>query len=331
MRKYAIAALAVVAIGAAIAQAQVFTMPPPAGVTVLGCVFNTSPVTLTDGQTGFAQCDNKGNLSPGGGGGGGSVTQGTTPWVDSLSDGTTGPVAVKPASTPPLASDKALVVSLSPNSAGLQTPGQAAMSASAPVAIASDQAHFPIELQDGAGNNIGSGSNASSGLATITTGNLNARTWLYGFNGTTWDQLQVDGSKNLKVVIASNSTVVVDPCAANAKLDGTISQTTSTQVIAGTSAKKTYICSITLNGADAENISIVEGTGSVCATNIFALLGGTTANAGMNFAANSGLGYGNGASHVLGPGTDANAAAANVCVLQSGSGRVAGAFTYVQQ
>lgn len=68
MKKYAIAALAVVALGAAIAVAQVFTMPPPAGVVVLGCVYQSSPPTLTTGQTGFAQCDSTGHLSTGGGG-----------------------------------------------------------------------------------------------------------------------------------------------------------------------------------------------------------------------------------------------------------------------
>lgn len=44
----------------------------------------------------------------------------------------------------------------------------------------------------------GSTSNASSAVATSST-NLGAVSWNYGFNGTTWDQLQVDGSKNLKI------------------------------------------------------------------------------------------------------------------------------------
>jgi hypothetical protein len=41
-------------------------------------------------------------------------------------------------------------------------------------------------------------SNASSGVATSST-NLGAVSWLYGFNGTSWDQLQVDANKTLKV------------------------------------------------------------------------------------------------------------------------------------
>ena len=45
----------------------------------------------------------------------------------------------------------------------------------------------------------GTTSNASSGVATSSTNNPSV-SYNYGFNGTTWDQLQVDGSKNLTVV-----------------------------------------------------------------------------------------------------------------------------------
>lgn len=55
-----LAALAFVALSAASAWAQSFTMPPPAGVVVLGCVYNTTPPTLTNGQTGFYQCSANG-------------------------------------------------------------------------------------------------------------------------------------------------------------------------------------------------------------------------------------------------------------------------------
>ncbi|WP_156927852.1 hypothetical protein [Bradyrhizobium sp. Tv2a-2] len=44
----------------------------------------------------------------------------------------------------------------------------------------------------------GASSNASSAVTT-SSANLPAIAYLYGFNGTTWDQIQVDGSKNLKV------------------------------------------------------------------------------------------------------------------------------------
>lgn len=54
-----------------------------------------------------------------------------------ISDGSTNLVAVKAASTAPLATDKALVVAMSPNS--VNANGQATMANSAPVVIASNQ------------------------------------------------------------------------------------------------------------------------------------------------------------------------------------------------
>jgi hypothetical protein len=48
----------------------------------------------------------------------------------------------------------------------------------------------------------GTASNASSAVATSST-NGATNSWLYAFNGTTWDQLQDDGSKNLKVNLAT--------------------------------------------------------------------------------------------------------------------------------
>lgn len=70
MKRLAIAALAIAALGAAVAFAQQFGMPPPAGVTVMGCVYNTTPPTLTNGNPGMVQCSSTGFLGTGGGGGG---------------------------------------------------------------------------------------------------------------------------------------------------------------------------------------------------------------------------------------------------------------------
>lgn len=52
------------------------------------------------------------------------------------------PIAVKAASTAPVTTDPALVVSISPNS--VNANGQATMANSAPVVIASNQATFPV-------------------------------------------------------------------------------------------------------------------------------------------------------------------------------------------
>ena len=236
-----------------------------------------------------------------------------------------------------------------------------------------------LKVNCSAGCTSGSVSNATSAVATSST-NLGTVAYNYGFNGTTWDQLQVDASKNLKVLEANSASIlaavqasipagtniigkvgidqttpgttnavsidqttpgttnkvavsygstalVADPCQSVVKTNVAISQTANTKLISATSAKKNYICSITVIGADAENISIVEGTGSVCATSTAAVVGGTTAATGPNLAANGGFASGNGAATIAG-GVGTNV---DLCLFQSGSGRVAGVLQYVQQ
>lgn len=118
----------------------------------------------------------------------------------------------------------------------------------------------------------------------------------------------------------------IDPCQRAARLRVTISQTSGTQVVTGTSAKQTYICDFDLVTATAQNIVLVSGTGSVCVTSPHAMAGGTTAATGWNFAANGGLVKGSGGFYIYSTGT----AADNVCILQSGSGQISGSLTYVQ-
>jgi hypothetical protein len=120
----------------------------------------------------------------------------------------------------------------------------------------------------------------------------------------------------------------IDPCTAIAKTSVAISQTANAKLFSKTSSKKNYICSIMVVGADAENVSLVEGTKTTneCDTSTAAIIGGTTAANGPNMAANGGFALGNGSTTV------ANGANNNfdVCLYQSGSGRVAGVLTYVQ-
>lgn len=108
-----------------------------------------------------------------------------------------------------------------------------------------------------------------------------------------------------------------------------ISQTSSTTLIAGTSAKKTYICSIAIIASAGETINLITGTGSACATTqTAALFGSTTTANGAALAANGGLTLGNGSATVMGGlGNTAD----NVCLTQVGSSRLAGTVTYVQQ
>lgn len=115
--------------------------------------------------------------------------------------------------------------------------------------------------------------------------------------------------------------IQTDPCA-GVKQSFPISQTTGTRYVIG-NGHRAYICSIIVVGSDAENVSLVEGTGTVCATGTIAVIGGATAAAGPNMAANGGFTLGNGAGTIAAVGVSGD----DVCLFESGSGRVAGVMT----
>jgi hypothetical protein len=165
----------------------------------------------------------------------------------------------------------------------------------------------------GAGNlrvNLASDNSAVSGLGAGATGSAvppNAVLQGTSFGGNT-------------------TAIVGDPCQLAAKTNVAISQTANTKLFSQASSKKNYICALFIVGSDAENVSLVEGTGSTCGTSTAAIIGGTTAAAGPHLSANGGWSQGNGSGSVA-QGTNANF---DVCLLQSGSGTVAGNLTYVQ-
>jgi len=119
----------------------------------------------------------------------------------------------------------------------------------------------------------------------------------------------------------------LDPCKGLTKLYASISQTGNTQLVAGTSSRKIYVCSIHVVAAAATNVAVVEGTGSICATGTAGVsgFGGATAATGWNFAANGGIALGNGDSSLGAEGTSGD----NLCVFNSGSGQVSGGISYV--
>lgn len=121
------------------------------------------------------------------------------------------------------------------------------------------------------------------------------------------------------------ATLVAGPCEREVTLYVQISQTTGTQLVTGTASERVYICSISLVTATAQNIALVDGTGSVCATSPTGLLGGSTAATGQNFGANGGWVLPYNPYAYAKTSTDAD----NVCLLQSGAGQVSGVLTYV--
>ena len=116
----------------------------------------------------------------------------------------------------------------------------------------------------------------------------------------------------------------VDPCEQKGRSVANINLTASGQIITG--SNYTFLCSVLLVTATAQNIAFVEGTGTTCGTGTAALAGGATAATGQNWAANGGFALGSGQAWVMKTATSGD----NVCLLLSGSGQASGNVTYVQ-
>ena len=130
-----------------------------------------------------------------------------------------------------------------------------------------------------------------------------------------------DGAQRIAVA-------TVDPCSPTsyyARSFTAISLTANSQVITGSTGNYVYICSISLVVAAATNVAVVAGTGSVCATSIGGIFGGTTAATGYNFAANGGISFGAGSGSI----GRSDATGENVCILVSAANQTSGSITYV--
>jgi hypothetical protein len=98
------------------------------------------------------------------------------------------------------------------------------------------------------------------------------------------------------------------------------------QIITGTASKQTYVCALNLIVSAADNVAIVEGTGSTCGTSTAGMAGGSTAATGWNFAANGGLTMGTGNGPVIRTATLAD----DVCLLVSTGAQVSGNVVWAQ-
>ncbi len=137
----------------------------------------------------------------------------------------------------------------------------------------------------------------TAGSGHVTVDNTNA-------NG------QATMANSSPVTLASNQSVG-DPCMFQAKTNVPISTATGTVIalVAAVSAKKVYVCSLSLIANAAVAVSLSEGSGATCGTSnqagvIGVATSGTAAN-GLSLAANGGLTLGNGG------GTIAQTATAN--------------------
>lgn len=314
--------------------------------TPIGCVYNSSITAITAGRAGSVGCttarklhtalfdasdnaltsiaagaqrsitvavvDSGGNqISSFGGSGGISQNDNTT-----FTYGTTGvtPVGCVFANSPTaITSGRAAAIGCNTNREIFVAP-HAVTNAGTFAVQSVDQGNVASGATD-SGNPVKVGGKYNSTPITLTNGQRG--------------DLQMDATGYVKVQVASvaGSAPVLDPCQGNTKLFKPISQITNTQLVTGTSAKKLYICSLLVNTGDVENISFVEGTGSVCATSTLAVIGGTSAATGNNLSANGGYTLGNGAAAVAATAVNAN----NLCLFQSGTGLIAGVMTYVVQ
>jgi hypothetical protein len=141
---------------------------------------------------------------------------------------------------------------------------------------------------------------------------------------------------DLKAALPAGTNVIGfssnDPCTQSSKTNVPISTASGTlALVTGVSAKKIYVCSLSLIASGAISVSLSEGSGATCGTSaqagvIGVATNGTAAN-GMALAANGGLTLGNGGATVAVTATAAN----YLCLFQSGTTQIAGNLTYVQQ
>jgi hypothetical protein len=121
-----------------------------------------------------------------------------------------------------------------------------------------------------------------------------------------------------------------DPCSSLAHSFKTINIGTaaSTNIIAGTPSKKTYMCHLFLLAAAADNVAVVEGTpGGTCGAGTAGIIGGATSAAGINLAGNQGWVEGAGGNAVAVTATAGN----DVCLITSAPTQLSGVAVYVQQ
>lgn len=103
-----------------------------------------------------------------------------------------------------------------------------------------------------------------------------------------------------------------------------ISTATTTLEVTGVSGRQVRICSINLVAAGADNVALIEGTGTTCGTGTAGMAGGTTAATGWNFAANGGLTQGSGLGEIMTTAT----AGDSVCIATSAAVQLSGHIKY---
>lgn len=177
-----------------------------------------------------------------------------------------------------------------------------------------------------AGADVVKGGGAEANAILVTLANDSTGVVSVDDNGST---ISVDdGGSTISVdgTVTANAGAA-DPCQTAASTTLPVSVVTDTELVAAAGGDKVYVCSALLVAAAAEVINFVEGTGTVCATSKTALVGSTTDANGVSLAANGGFVVGSGDAAPFHTNTAGNA----LCLTLSGTNRVSGYITYVQQ
>lgn len=166
-----------------------------------------------------------------------------------------------------------------------------------------------VKYNNNTGNNPIPAGNAANGG---TSGNIGAVAQF----GSPWNVAVQYGSIAL----------VADPCQSNVATFTPISISASgiTRIIQNTFSQKIYICHIHVVTTAGDNVAPIGG-GSSCTTGVTGLAGGTTAANGWNFAINSGIALGNGASAIMATAASGD----DFCLTQSAAVQLSGLVKWV--
>lgn len=238
------------------ASTQNGTTPTNAGL-VMG-QFNTTPTTITSGNVSPLQMDNAGNLlvniKAGAGSGGTAITDNAA-----FTTGTT---------------------SETPIGCYAGTPSATANHSTIVACTTAGSVHTTV---DNATTTIG---NNTDGVATSSGGNSPVVNYNYGYNGTSWDRLQVDGSKFLKVIAQAGSSVIgkvgVDQTTFGTT-NGVVSAAVNYQAVAASQTAATLQTSTGATGDYLSHCTIYPASTSPGAVTVFDSTN-TAANSAVLFA-----------------------------------------------
>lgn len=260
-----------------------------------------APVVIIDPTVSGALGTVANPLHTTGGGGGGSVTQGTSPWVDNITQWASGVLGA--------------MANYGTSPGAVLVPGVNAFVTNT-VAVTQSTSPWISGITQWASGTLGAMANYGTSPGAVLVPGVNAAVT----------------SSALPAGAATAANQVLDPCSGvKSTTTFAITSGTQTSLVAAVSAKKVYICSIVAITAIADNANFYDvGAAGACSGAATEAVIGASSNAatnGLNLAANGGLTLGNG----LGTVAFTQTANATLCVVTSSAGPFSGALTYVQQ